>query len=74
MSVDATRQWPEEGFTRRWPTVIKMPEDVQKASGRPVEEGRIEVRNAQPIHFRLDKQCYFDIIVTYGKRRSRWRA
>src|SRR6266404_3689090 len=30
MGVDATRKWPEEGFTRRWPAVIKMPEEVQK--------------------------------------------
>jgi len=30
MGVDATRKWPEEGFTRRWPAVMKMPEDVQK--------------------------------------------
>ena len=29
MGVDATRKWPEEGFTRRWPTVIKMPQEVQ---------------------------------------------
>jgi 4-hydroxy-3-polyprenylbenzoate decarboxylase len=24
MGVDATRKWPEEGFTRRWPDVIRM--------------------------------------------------
>jgi len=30
MGVDATRKWPEEGFTRRWPAVMRMPEDVQK--------------------------------------------
>ena len=30
MGVDATRKWPEEGFTRRWPSVIRMPEDVQQ--------------------------------------------
>jgi 4-hydroxy-3-polyprenylbenzoate decarboxylase len=30
MGVDATRKWPEEGFTRPWPDVIKMPEDVRK--------------------------------------------
>jgi 4-hydroxy-3-polyprenylbenzoate decarboxylase len=30
MGVDATRKWPGEGFTRPWPGVIKMPEDVRK--------------------------------------------
>ena len=30
MGVDATRKWPEEGFARRWPAVMRMPEDVQK--------------------------------------------
>lgn len=24
MGIDATRKWPEEGFTRNWPTVITM--------------------------------------------------
>ncbi|BDC52600.1 menaquinone biosynthesis decarboxylase [Bryobacterales bacterium F-183] len=30
MGVDATRKWPGEGFTRRWPDVITMPKDVQR--------------------------------------------
>jgi 4-hydroxy-3-polyprenylbenzoate decarboxylase len=30
MGVDATKKWPQEGFTRRWPDVIKMSPDVQK--------------------------------------------
>ena len=30
MGVDATRKWPEEGFTRPWPDVIRMPEDVRQ--------------------------------------------
>ena len=31
MGVDATAKWPSEGFTRRWPNVIKMsPEVVQR--------------------------------------------
>jgi 4-hydroxy-3-polyprenylbenzoate decarboxylase len=30
MGVDATRKWPEEGFTRPWPDVITMSEDVRK--------------------------------------------
>jgi 4-hydroxy-3-polyprenylbenzoate decarboxylase len=30
MGVDATRKWPEEGFARPWPDVIRMPADVSK--------------------------------------------
>jgi 4-hydroxy-3-polyprenylbenzoate decarboxylase len=30
MGVDATKKWPEEGFTRPWPDVIRMPADVSK--------------------------------------------
>jgi 4-hydroxy-3-polyprenylbenzoate decarboxylase len=30
MGVDATKKWPQEGFTRPWPDVIRMPADVQK--------------------------------------------
>ena len=30
MGIDATKKWPEEGFTRPWPDVIRMPEDVSK--------------------------------------------
>jgi 4-hydroxy-3-polyprenylbenzoate decarboxylase len=31
MGIDATRKWPEEGFTREWPGIIEMaPEVVQK--------------------------------------------
>ncbi len=29
MGIDATRKWPEEGFTRPWPDVIKMPEEIR---------------------------------------------
>jgi 4-hydroxy-3-polyprenylbenzoate decarboxylase len=29
MGIDATRKWKEEGFTRPWPDVIRMPEDVK---------------------------------------------
>jgi 4-hydroxy-3-polyprenylbenzoate decarboxylase len=28
MGVDATTKWPSEGFTRRWPNVIRMSPDV----------------------------------------------
>ena len=24
MGIEATRKWPEEGFTRAWPKVIRM--------------------------------------------------
>jgi 4-hydroxy-3-polyprenylbenzoate decarboxylase len=30
MGVDATRKWPEEGFTRPWPDVIKMSPEVKR--------------------------------------------
>ena len=30
MGVDATRKWAGEGFTRRWPEVIRMSEPVKK--------------------------------------------
>ena len=29
MGVDATKKWPGEGFTRPWPDVIRMPDDVR---------------------------------------------
>lgn len=29
MGIDATRKWPEEGFTRPWPDVIKMSDEVK---------------------------------------------
>jgi len=29
MGVDATRKWPEEGFTRPWPDVLEMDADVK---------------------------------------------
>ena len=30
MGVDATKKWPGEGFTRPWPGVIRMTEDVRR--------------------------------------------
>jgi 4-hydroxy-3-polyprenylbenzoate decarboxylase len=30
MGVDATKKWPQEGFTRPWPDVIKMSEEVRQ--------------------------------------------
>ncbi len=29
MGIDATRKWPQEGFTRRWPDVIRMSPEVK---------------------------------------------
>lgn len=29
MGVDATRKWKEEGFTRPWPEVIRMPDELK---------------------------------------------
>jgi 4-hydroxy-3-polyprenylbenzoate decarboxylase len=29
MGIDATKKWPEEGFTRPWPDVIRMSEEVK---------------------------------------------
>jgi 4-hydroxy-3-polyprenylbenzoate decarboxylase len=28
MGIDATRKWPEEGFTRPWPEVVEMAEEI----------------------------------------------
>jgi 4-hydroxy-3-polyprenylbenzoate decarboxylase len=30
MGIDATRKWPEEGFTRRWPDVIEMSPEIKQ--------------------------------------------
>ena len=30
MGIDATKKWKEEGFTRPWPDVIRMPKDVKQ--------------------------------------------
>ncbi len=30
MGIDATRKWPEEGFTRRWPEVLTLPAEVKE--------------------------------------------
>ncbi len=30
MGIDATRKWKEEGFTRPWPDVIRMPDEVKQ--------------------------------------------
>ncbi len=29
MGIDATRKWPAEGFTRPWPPMLKMPNEVK---------------------------------------------
>jgi len=30
MGIDATRKWPEEGFTREWPPVIEMDPEIKR--------------------------------------------
>ncbi len=30
MGIDATRKWPEEGFTRNWPKLIEMDVETKK--------------------------------------------
>ena len=30
MGIDATRKWPEEGFARHWPPVIRMDEETKR--------------------------------------------
>ncbi len=30
MGIDATRKWPQEGFTRPWPDVIEMSPDIKR--------------------------------------------
>jgi 4-hydroxy-3-polyprenylbenzoate decarboxylase len=30
MIIDATTKWREEGYTRQWPKVIEMSEEVKK--------------------------------------------
>ena len=42
MGIDATRKWPEEGFTREWPKRIEMDAGTQQR----VDEmwGRLGIR------------------------------
>jgi 4-hydroxy-3-polyprenylbenzoate decarboxylase len=30
MGIDATQKWPEEGFTREWPTLIQMDDETRR--------------------------------------------
>jgi 4-hydroxy-3-polyprenylbenzoate decarboxylase len=30
MGIDATRKWPQEGFNRRWPDVLRMDPEVKR--------------------------------------------
>ena len=30
MGIDATTKWPEEGFTRSWPELLSMPDEVNQ--------------------------------------------
>jgi 4-hydroxy-3-polyprenylbenzoate decarboxylase len=34
MGIDATRKWPDEGFTREWPEVIEMDREVKEKVDR----------------------------------------
>lgn len=34
MGIDATKKWPEEGFQREWPDVLKMPREVKEKVDR----------------------------------------
>ena len=34
MGIDATKKWPEEGFTREWPEEIKMTPDIKELVDR----------------------------------------
>lgn len=38
MGIDGTRKWPEEGFTRRWPDLIEMEEEVKQKVERYWDE------------------------------------
>ena len=42
MGVDATRKWPDEGFTRDWPDVLTMPADVKAKVDKMWKELGIE--------------------------------
>lgn len=42
MGVDATRKWPEEGFTRPWPDEIRMDEPTKRLVDRRWKEYGIE--------------------------------
>jgi 4-hydroxy-3-polyprenylbenzoate decarboxylase len=30
LGIDATTKWPEEGFSREWPEILKMPDEVNR--------------------------------------------
>nr|WP_204619095.1 menaquinone biosynthesis decarboxylase [Desulforadius tongensis] len=38
MGIDATRKWPEEGYTREWPDVIEMSADIKALVDRKWKE------------------------------------
>ena len=53
MGIDATRKWPEEGFTRNWPKVIEMDDATRAKVDAHVEPARHTPRsiNADMISF-----------------------
>ena len=42
MGIDATKKWKEEGFTREWPDVIEMDDDVKRMVDEKWKEYRID--------------------------------
>lgn len=42
MGVDATRKWPDEGFAREWPDVLRMTPEVQTKVDQMWNELRLE--------------------------------
>ncbi len=34
IGIDATRKWPEEGYTREWPTLVSMNEEIKERVSR----------------------------------------
>ena len=41
MGIDATKKWPEEGFTRPWPDVIRMPDEVRERVAALLKKARL---------------------------------
>jgi 4-hydroxy-3-polyprenylbenzoate decarboxylase len=42
MGVDATRKWPEEGFTRPWPDEIRMSPEVRRRVDELWKKARLQ--------------------------------
>ena len=48
MGIDATRKWPEEGFTRNWPKVIEMDAATRAQGRRHVAAARHRTARGDP--------------------------